>query len=174
MAFIAPVVAWAAANAATIGAVTSAAGAVMGGIAAKQQGDYQNKIAKQNAELATAKARDAERMGSYERDQIRLEYGQKQARGELASAAGNVALGTGTPLTWGEDLAMARGYDLSISQQNADRQAAGFESERRNFLAEGAAAKAKGNSAFTGSLFKAGGTLLGESESINNIFKKKK
>ena len=171
MSFIAPIIAFASANAAGISAVVGAGAAAFSGLAAKQQGDYQAKIAQQNADLAVEKARSAEKVAAYRRDAIRLDAAQKQARGELGFAAGNVALGQGSPLSWQNSLEAAEEYDLELSRRNSDVMTQGFMSERANFLSEGAAARQRGNTGLLVGGAKAGGTLLGEATAVKNLFK---
>lgn len=144
-----------------ISAGISAGTSVMQGYAQKQQSDYQAKVARNNAEIATRKARDAERQGQHERDRLRLQYGRDRARGELAYAGGNVALGAGSALTWQEMMDQSEAIDVALSVENADKRAQGFIDQRQNFLAEANALKASGRNAMIGGVMNAGATILG-------------
>lgn len=142
--------------------IISAVASVAGGVAAKKQSDYQAKVARNNAEIATRKAGDAETQGQHERDKLRLETARALARGRLAYAAGGVDLGGGGSVdAWQLDVAKSLEIDEQNSIYNAEQRKQAFMDQRQNFLAEAAAAKASGRNAMTAGILGAAASVAG-------------
>ena len=97
MAFMAPVMAWMAANAGTIAAVTSAASAGMAAYGGYKQGEQMASTQKWNASVARANAAAAKEKAAAEEAQTRERYGRVMATQRTLYGASGVDMG-GTPL----------------------------------------------------------------------------
>lgn len=141
----------------------AAAGAVAGGIAQKQQADFQSKQAQTNADIALQKARDEEVQGQHERDALRLNAAQMLGEGRVGFAGGNIMVGggTGTSFNWEQDLARSLELDLAQSRENATRRATGLERESTNFMREASSLRAAGRNAMVAGVIQGGSSLLG-------------
>ena len=149
-------------NPAFIPYAIAAVGAIAGGVAQKQAADYESKVARNNAEIATRKAYDAEDRGQYQRDQLRLETARALARGRLAYAAGGIDLGSGGSVdNWQLDVAKSLEIDEQNSIYNAGQEKQGFLDQRYNFLSQASAAKASGRNAMTAAVISAAGSMAG-------------
>lgn len=139
----------------------SSLGAIAGGLQANAQGNYQAKVATQNAALANeAAVQEAERT----QDEARAHYrrvASLKGQQRVAAAANGVTVDYGTAATVLDDTDLMANEDLRrIYEGGAERQR-GFDIEASNYRSQGQAAKQAGRGALIGSVFSATGTALG-------------
>lgn len=124
-------------------AVTSLASAA-GGVMALQQGNYQARVARENAKLADQSAVDAIEQGK--RD-VQLSYRkQAQLRGtqRAAQAANGIDLSFGSALDIEGDTRMIGREDANTLSENAMRASKGYSIEAMNYRTQATSAKMKG------------------------------
>ncbi len=129
--------------------------AVMGAVSYKQQkdsADYQEKVAKQNAEVMENQAADARARGVIEAEQKRDEIRQLSARQAVGLAGNGLDLASGTSLDLFEETAQLGEYDIQAVRANAAREAFGYEAQATNSLQQASAARAAGKNAGTSTL----------------------
>jgi hypothetical protein len=145
----------------TIAATVVTAGAqVYSGVAAKEQGKFEQTVANRNAQLAEAQAQDANERRNI--DQMRLWRRVSQQLGEQRAEAGAQGLDVnfGSVADLQTDTLMIGMEDSSTLNQNTIKEMKGYDIEASNDRLQGLAARTRGNAAMTSSLFQATGTLL--------------
>lgn len=142
-------------------AVVSATGSVYGGLAASQQGKYEQRVANENAKLAASQAADAQERGALEARNYQRRVAQTQGRQQAAMAANGIDTNFGSALDVQRDTAMIAREDAQTIYDNAGNEIQGFDISANNYRAQGAAARARGSAALTGSILEGGSTLLG-------------
>lgn len=150
-------------------AAIATVGTVYGGLQAKAQGNYQAKVADQNARLAGEAARQET---DNTRDAALAHYRkvsalQGQQRVAMAAGGIDVDFGNAGDLTADTNM-LAREDARRIYDQGAEN-VRGFNIEGMNYQADGRAAKQAGNGAFVGSLFSAGSTALGGAKQYSQL-----
>jgi len=154
---------------AAAGAGLAAVGTVYTGIQAQKQGQYQQKVAEQNAKLS-AEAANQETLNTQE---AALQHYRKvsalkgQQRVQMAAGGLDVNFGNAGDLTADTEL-LAREDARRIYDQGAQN-VKGRDIEGVNFRAEGRAAKQRGDGAFVGSLFSAASTALGGAQQYGQL-----
>jgi ribosomal protein S13 len=103
--------------------------------------DYQNEQAKANALLAKYQSEDAARRGELEIEEINRQTSQITGAGRTALAAGNIALGSGTPMTWEMDVAAQGARDIEMSRYNTAMEQWGYGIQGQNYRSQGRYAK---------------------------------
>jgi hypothetical protein len=146
----------------TIGATMMVVGTVAQGYAAKQQGEYQNDVAKYNARQMENQATRTRNKGVEEENKVRERTAQLQSkqRAQLATAGVDINLGSAADIqddtvTMGEADALRVRSNFTDQAQQMDDQAL----ITRN---EGKFAKKAGRNAFYTSLLSAGGQVAGK------------
>lgn len=149
-----------------LGSVFSAAGAIGAGKSAQAQADYQAAAARQNAELERRRSGDALERGRMEAAQVREKGRQFAGAQRAALASSGTRLDTGSPLAMQVDTAGITAADAAKTSYNAAMEswgflgnAANYETQARNYEAEGEAAK-------KASYFRAGASLLTGASSL--------
>lgn len=149
-------------------ALVGAGGTVLSGMAAKQAGDYQNKVAQMNAQIAEDNAKRAlERSQIEQQDQdmlTRAQLGQQEA----LQAASGVTLSAGSQMLTRKAAAQLGRRDSLNIRQGGEIEAYNYKTQAVNQRAEGALAKSRGQGALIGSYFSAGGSLLSNAATIAN------
>lgn len=142
-------------------AAVSAAGSVVSGIQAQQQGKYEAKVADNNAILAAQARRQAIDKGVT--DQIREDRRSAQLQGaqRLALASSGVDTTYGTAADLAGDAALIGSENRQDIVTNTQRAAQGYAIDAANDRAQASAARMRGDSALVNGLFQAGGTILG-------------
>lgn len=140
----------------TLVAAVSAVSTVMQGYAAKQQGEYSNKVAQYNA-------RNQENEAIQTRNKaVEAENIQRQRTAQLISkqraqlGAANVDLSTGSAAGLIEDTATLGEADALRIKSNYSLQATSMDQQAGLTRADGAAKQAAGSAAFTSSILSAG------------------
>lgn len=159
MAFLAPIAAFAAANAGTIAAVTSVLGAGVTAMGAIQQGQYQAAVAKNNAIIAE---QNAARLSEASQESA------KRSDIEMAALLGEqyAAQGASGLDVEGRSARSARMLTRRVSRQAAKDIVTQGSSDARNQLQEAANFRAEGKQAKRQGMFTAAGALLGAAGDI--------
>jgi len=117
-----------------------------------QAAAYNAQVARNRAQMLERQAQDVDRVTGLEKRRINREYQKITAKGRTGFAAGNVKLGSGSPLTWEMDVAGANEEDLLTTEYNAEmkkwgiRSDAAIENQRAGLLRlEGKNARRAGN-----------------------------
>jgi hypothetical protein len=139
---------------------TQAAGALVGGYSALQQGKYESRIAKQNAAIEREGASDSLKQGEWERRKYWRDVGRTKGQNIAAMAANGIDVDFGAGERLQGDTQDLANEDAGNLYGNINQRTSGFIINAANYSAEAKAAKARGKSAFVGSLFEAGGSLL--------------
>lgn len=154
----------------TIAATAVAAlGQGVSAIGAHQQGKYEAKVAGANAKAESARAADAINRGSEESRRYQRRLAQEMGQQNAALAANGIDIGFGTAADVRGDTAMLGREDVITINENARREAMGFDINAMNFGAEQQSAKRRAR----GALYKGGfdivGTVLGGAQQFGKI-----
>lgn len=144
-------------------------GTVYGGMQAQAQGNYQAKVANQNAKLAGEAARQET---DNTRDAALAHYRKVsalQGQQRVAMAAGGIDVDFGNAADLAADTKMLAQEDTRRIYDQGAENVRGFNIEGMNYQADGRAAKQAGNGAFVGSLFSAGSTALGGAKQYSQL-----
>jgi hypothetical protein len=142
-----------------IAAGMSAAGTLIGGVMANQQGKYEHALGMQNAKIADEQARDSVLRGREEARDFFRQAAQIKGQQIASMAANGIDLGFGSAARIQQDTAATVSEDAQDLYFNADQRTNSFHVEAINRRAEASAAKYRGKQALIGSLFQAGSTL---------------
>lgn len=161
---------WAAAGFAlsAVSTVVGAIGQARQGRAAQAQARYQAAVARNNQIIANRAAEDARRRGEIEANIQRQASRQLQGRQRAILAGQGVAVDVGSAGVLIEETAGLGELDALTIVSNAEREALGFEAQGMSFGAEAQLEQLRGQSARTGSFFKAGATLLSGFGSVSS------
>lgn len=157
-----PVIAAASAGLAAIGTVYT-------GIQAQKQGNYQQKVAEQNAKLSA----EAANQETENTQQAALQHYRKlaalqgQQRVQMAAGGLDVNFGNAADLT--ADTEMLGREDARRIYDQGAQNVRGFDIEGRNYRSQGQAARQQGSGAMVGSLFSAAGTALGGAQQYRQL-----
>lgn len=156
----------AAVGASVISAGVGAASTIVSGIGQYQQAAYQAEVAKRNAAIAGQAASQSLISGQQTEEQTKLRTGQEVAQAEAASAARGVDVNSGSPEDFRSSIQETGDIDAATQHYNALKQAYGYDMQQQQFLADRKNYQSAGTGALVGSLFKAGGSLIGSAASI--------
>jgi hypothetical protein len=142
------------------GALASAGGTIMGGMAQKNASDYQAQVARMNAQIAQENANRAiERSQIEQQDQDRLTQAQIGTQEALQGASG-LSLSGGSQILTRKGAAELGRRDALNVRQAGEMEAYTYKTQAVNQEAGARLAKAQGSSALLGSWISAGGSLL--------------
>lgn len=134
------------------GTLMSAYSSYAQGQAMAQAAAYNAQIAQNRAKMLETQAQDVDRVAGLEKRRVNREYRKIIGKGRTGFAAGNVKLGSGSPLSWEMDVAGAQAEDLGTLDYNAElkkwgiRSDAALETQRAGLLRlEGKNARRAGN-----------------------------
>ncbi len=147
-------------------AVLTAGSQVYGGMAAQQQGRYEQAINQQNAQMEKASATDAARRGSIEEQRRYRALAQQMGQQRAGLAASGFDLSFGSAANLVSDTAMIGNEDVATIRENTRREMTGYDINAANYTMAGRAARAKGNAAMVGGVLAAGGTILGAANQV--------
>lgn len=160
MAFLAPVAAFAAANAGTISTVLGVASAGISGISAIQQGNYQAAVARNNAIIAEQNAARASTAAQVEQSRSDKEYAAMAAAQLASQAASGLDIGSRS-LSQGRQLTRRTGRRAAFDIYNrGTTDSRNFLQDAANFRSEGTAAQRQGYMSAIGSTLSASASLL--------------
>jgi hypothetical protein len=154
---------------AVIATAATAGSQLYQGYAAKQQGKYEQNVANANAKLERDAAYDAQNRGKLEELARWRQVAQARSAATAAFAANGLDTTFGTPVDVDADSLGAGYMDAQTIRQNYERETRGYLISSANYTAQGRAARERGNSAFTGSILQAGGTILSGASSISGM-----
>lgn len=143
------------------GAGLGAAGALMGGVSAMGQANYQASIAKQNAAAAQAQAGMDLRAGQTAESEGKLKVGATVGAQRAAQAANGVDVGVGSAAQIQQSTRDQGTFDAAITRYNAERAAYGQNVQATSDLAQAKMDKASGRNALIGSFIGAASSTLG-------------
>jgi hypothetical protein len=147
----------------------SAAGQVMSGLQAKAQGRYEAQVASMNEGLAADAARQSITAGQSERTDFWRKVGSLKGQQIAAMAANGIDVGYGIGQRTQDDTQFLANEDARNLYGQIDQRTKGHLIDASNYKAEGVAAKARGNNAFTSSLFGAASTILGGASQVSGL-----
>lgn len=150
--------------------LASAYSSIQQGRAAQRAAKYQAEVQAQNAQLAEQQARSAKTRAESDKLALRLDAVRKTAQGRAGFAAGNVQLGSGTPVDWETDLREATQYDLDTIDYNADLEAWGYRVQGQNAMAESRLSRLQGRNAATAGWLGAATSLLSGAGSVAGTY----
>lgn len=156
--------------AAVAASALTAYGQLEAGKAAKQAGDYNAAIARNNQIIAERQAEDAVKRGDIAADEQRRKTARIAGAQKAAIGASGIALDSGTPMDIFGDTAAFGELDALTIKSNAAREAYGYQVQGMNFEAEGAMARTRGNNAQRASYIQAGSTLLGGAAQAGDMY----
>lgn len=142
---------------------------VYSGIAAKQQGKYENMIDQRNAAAERNAATDAQQRGQIAQQQRYRQLAQSMGAQRAAMAANGLDLSFGSAAGTLADTAMIGNEDVLTIAHNTTREMQGHDINATNYTMQGQAAKAKGDAALFSSVLQAGGTLLGTASQVGKM-----
>lgn len=147
--------------AAVAAAGVTAYGQYQQGVAAEKAGQYQMRVAEQNAKTSENLAKDAEARGQLAIENQRRQTASLMGRQQAVLAAKGIDIGSGTPLDILSQSAEYGEIDAQTIKHNFDMEALNYRVQGRNQLNQGQMALLEGKSAKQGAMFQAGGTLIG-------------
>ena len=148
----------------------AAYGQIQAGQAAKQAGDYNSAVARNNEIIANRQAEDAIKRGDIAADEQRRKVARIGGAQKAAIGASGVALDSGTALDIFGDTAAFGELDALTIKSNATREAYGYQVQGMNFAADAAMQRVRGNNAQRASYIQAGSTLLGGAAQGGNMY----
>ena len=150
------------------GAAVSAAGAISGGIAAQNQGNYQAQVARNNATIAEQNAVRTEQAGAAATENQGRKGASRLASLKTAQASNGVDVNTGTAVDVQAGERQTNQLDTENVFSNSELHAYGYRTQATNFEAEAALDKSKADNAVPAALLKATGGLLSSAGSVGS------
>lgn len=150
-------------------AVVSAGGQVYSGLAARNQGQYEAKVANINAGVQLRARDDAAARGEIEQMQHWRKVSQQYGTQRAAQAASGLDVGFGSPADLLSNVNQIGGEDASTIAQNTAREMRGYEVNAANYRMQGAAARSKGNAAMVGASIGAFSSILGAASQFGKM-----
>ena len=147
----------------------SAIGTVYGGLAARSQGQYEQRVAEQNARLASEAAR---REQDNTRDAALAHYrkvAQLQGQQRVAMAAGGLDVDFGNAADLTADTQMLAQEDARRIYEQGAENVRGYNIEGMNYQSQARASRQAGQGALVGGLFNMAGTALGGAKQYSTI-----
>lgn len=129
------------------GGVLQAVGSIQGGKAAEREYDYQAGLARNNALVAAAGARDAQERGDIEEARYARDVGQFQGQQRAAIASSGIVGGEGSALRVVQDVGAQAYLDAETIRRNTEREVLGFRNERNRFVHQAQMLKHQGDAA---------------------------
>jgi hypothetical protein len=124
-------------------------------------GNYQAKVAKANAGLEYEAARDSEDQGRRDSLSFYRQVGRLKGDQIAAMAANGIDVGFGSAARVQDDTASLAREDAGNVYRNTYERTRGNLINAANFVSEAKSARSQGQAAMIGSLFQAGGSLMG-------------
>ena len=124
----------------------------------------------ENAKIAEAQANRATDQGEAQKDAVRLKLAEMRAQGRTGYAAGNVALGAGTPAEYEVDLAQRAQMDLDTIDTNTSLEAWGFRTNAVSHRNQANILKSEAKNTVKAGYWKAAGSLLSSASSVAGAY----
>jgi hypothetical protein len=158
-------------------AVIGAYSGIKAGNAAKASGEYQQKVADQNAALSDFKAEETGKLGAIQEERQRAKVRQVIGSQRASLAANGIDLSSGTALDLVGETAAFGEEDALMLRYNAMNEAWGYRTQATNFRNDGSAAASTGQNQASAAYLTTAGNLAGsysDYRSANPTVKKKK
>ena len=136
------------------------AGTAQSVIAQREAGKYQNKVAKNNAQIAEMQAGVRMEQSLEEKRKLGFDVARARGQGLTSFAAGGVRLGTGSVMDWDADLSQTAQMDYDTIDYNAALDIWGLGNQAQNYRAEGKMAEYAGNQQATATMFSGAGNAM--------------
>ena len=149
-----------------IGALASAGGAVMGGIAQANNARYQAEVAKNNALTASQNAAYAAHAGQAKAMTEGLKNANQQAMVKASLAANGVDVNSGSAVDVETSEREKGALDQETIINNSQLQVYGYRTQETNFLEQEQADQAQASEAVPGAAIGAVGSLLSNASSF--------
>tara|TARA_R110000744_G_scaffold380326_3_gene500757 strand:+ start:21795 stop:22292 length:498 start_codon:yes stop_codon:yes gene_type:complete len=143
----------------TIAIAVAAAGTVMQGYAAKQQGEFENDVSKYNSRQLDNEATRTRNKGTEEEIKQRDKTAQLTSLQRAQLGASGVDVGSGSALSLQEDAEMIGEADALRIRSNFSDAATSLEAQSDITRSQGKAALQAGQNAFKSSILQAGGSV---------------
>lgn len=128
----------------------------------KKQGQYENEVAQQNAELSDFKAAQVGQIGAIQEEQHRAKVRQMAGSQRANMAANGIDLGSGTAQDIVDETYTLGEADALTIRFNAMNEAWGYRTEASNFRQQGQAALIGGKNAAKGTYLSTAASLIGQ------------
>lgn len=149
--------------------VVAAAGQGVQAISTAQQYKYEAKVAKANVLAEDARAKDALERGRQENLDYQRKLAQEMGQQNAALAANGVDITFGSAASVRGDTAMFGRTDVDRINQNALREARGYEINAANYGAEAISDRRKATGAIVQGAFGVASTILGGATQITKM-----
>ena len=136
------------------------------GQAAAAAAEAQAEQEAENAKIAQQQANAAKDQGEAQKDAVRLKMAEMRAQGRVGYAAGNVALGAGTPAEYEVDLAQRAQMDLDTIDTNTNLEAWGHRVQAIDHTNSANALNTQAANSRTAGPWGAAGSLLSGAASV--------
>jgi len=153
-----------------VGAGTSAAGALMGGIAQGNAASYQAQVAKNNAIIANQNAAYATEAGETQAAATSLKGAATAGKIKASQAANNIDVNTGSAVNVQQSQREVSKLDTETVLSNAELQAYGYRAAATNYQATAGLEEMEATEAPIGGALSATGNLLSSASSIGAKF----
>jgi len=147
---------------ANIAVISGVVGGVSSAYSQYQTGKYNNQVAANNKIIADRQAEDSLRRGRTAEAEHRRKVEDLKGSQKVAFGAGNIQLGSGTPLDVLEGTAVMGEIDALTIRDNARREAYGYQVQGMNAQAQGRLDKYQGTTGAVGSLLTSAGSVAGK------------
>ena len=162
---------WAYAIVMAISAIVSAYSSIQAGNAQAAASQAAADQEAENAKIAQQQANQAVDQGEAQKNAIRLKMAEMRAQGRTGYAAGNVALGAGTPADYEEDLAFRTQIDLNTIDTNTDLAAWGYKVQATSHMNNAAASAAQGQNAQSAGFWAGTSSLLSGASTVAGMYR---
>jgi len=152
--------------------VASIGGQIVKGSAEAQQAKMEGGIARQNAALSNAQAKDSLANTQIEAKRRYQEGAQLEGQQQAAMAANGIDLGFGSALQVQRDTKMITGEDVGQIYKAGYQKARGYEINAFNYSSQAAAAQSKASAAGLGTVFGVASTALGGASQVYGMMSK--
>lgn len=133
-----------------------------------QANEYSAIVADNNAKIAEMQAKDAVLRGEQKKVDLSREVGQVRGAGRAGYAAGNVQVGTGSAMTWEQDLSAGAARERVAIDRNTDLEQWGFKVQAQNERNQaGMARMGAANATAAGSMSRSAGGLAATSSLLS-------
>ena len=142
------------------GAATSAVGTITGGIAQKEQADYQAQVARNNQTIALQNANYASEAGAVQAENVGLKAAGELGQVKAAQAAGGIDVNSGSAVDVQQSQRESGALSELTTANNATLQAYGYQTQATGYAAQAGLEEATAENAIPGSLLSAAGGAL--------------
>jgi hypothetical protein len=153
-----------------LGTAISAAGTIVGGLAGMAQGNAQAAMMEHRAKMERQQAMEARAIGTRQAMEKRREGDLMQSKLQARAAASGGGAADPTVIKLGQDIAGRSEYSALFDMYQGENRARGYEDSANASMASAKSAEQQGKFALLGSLFKAGGTIMGGAGSMKGSY----